>query len=165
MVGSPLAVEVSFLPFPPVASTEIAQQGFYLLLCTHLPVMHVARLHRGLEVPQDAIALTRTLEMAEPVPSYMPYIPQRLGLNPALDSAVDCVFSAASYIAASFSHEQRQVLLSRKYTLALSYLREAIEDPILAMSAETLAAVALLGSYEVSRKARFPNCPFSHATA
>jgi hypothetical protein len=103
----------------------------------------------------DSIALTRTMQKAEIMPSYISYIPQHMGLSPALDSAVDCVFTAASYISVAPTSEAKQLGLLRKYGTALTYLREAIQDPVQSMSAEVLAAVSLLSSYEV-HKAKLP---------
>ena len=83
------------------------------------------------------------------MPSYLWYIPKRLGLNEVLDSAADLVFTAAANLLTP-PDEDKMLPLMKKYGKALTYLRRAIEDPADSMSVDTLAAVALLASWEVS---------------
>ena len=103
--------------------------------------------------------LKGTLQQAEPMPSYLWYIPRRLGLSEVLDTAVDLVFTAASHLLLP-SDEDRMLGLIKKYGKALTYLRHAIEDPVASLSADTLAAVALLASWEVSTT----SMPFLHGS-
>jgi hypothetical protein len=97
-------------------------------------------------------AVATTLSAADIMPSYVVYIPQRLGGNLVLDSAVDLVFSAAGHLTSSPALA-RPADLIQKYVSAISFLRDAIFDPIQSMSAEVLAAVSLLSIWEVG-----PSC-------
>ena len=101
-----------------------------------------------LDLIAGSAVLRSTLEQAEPMPSYLWYIPKRLGHNKVLDSAVDLVFNATANLLTP-PDEDKMLPLMKKYGQALAYLRSAIEDPVESMSVDTLAAVALLASWEV----------------
>jgi hypothetical protein len=116
---------------------------------SNLPAVNVARLHGAMDAPPDLAALSRTLEAAEIMPSYIAYLPSRMGFSRALDAAADCVFAAAACVATLNVTERAQLGLLRKYGRALTLLREAIMDPVESMSAEVLGAVSLLSVYEV----------------
>lgn len=136
-------------PSSPVSDLVATRQGFELLLRTPLTVMHCGRVLSILDNLPDPGAIAATLRNADVMPSYLSHIPRRLGFSASLDSAFDCVLTAAGYVAQSGGTEALQMRLLRKYGLALGHLREDIEDPEKAMSPEFLAAVSLLGTFEV----------------
>jgi hypothetical protein len=79
---------------------------------------------------------------------YLVDIPQRLGVNPALDASVDALVCAHSNICSG-----RKVTLEslQKYSAGLKALRDCLDDPSQARTSETLCAVMLLMNCQVSR--------------
>ncbi|KAI9769602.1 MAG: hypothetical protein M1835_006672 [Candelina submexicana] len=74
---------------------------------------------------------------------YLVDVPRHLGVNPALDTASDALVSAhTSYCSSGPAHPGHE--LWAKYSHALNALREALNDPSTAQSAETLCAIMLL---------------------
>jgi hypothetical protein len=96
----------------------------------------------------DRRYLHRTLLDSKIIPTFIAYVPERLGRSKALDSAADCLFSAASQFLRPPDEAKEKDLL-RRYGSALFHLQGAIGDPVESMSAEVLGAVALLSSHEV----------------
>lgn len=83
---------------------------------------------------------------------YLTLVPRRLGLNEALDTAVDALVTTH----ASFSSCKEVTIRSlTKYSEALGALRRCLDDPITASSSETLCAVTVLLLVQVS------NCHFA----
>ncbi len=82
------------------------------------------------------------------MPSYICYIPQRLGHSVVLDATVDLVFTAAGHLAMTPS-DQTKPLLMKKYDVVLRHLQKAILDDDRSREVDILAAVSLLSSYEV----------------
>lgn len=68
-------------------------------------------------------------------------VPCRLGINGALDAAVDALVT--THMGFSCSREISVESLV-KYSRALGALRKCLDDPILAVASETLCAVSLL---------------------
>lgn len=82
--------------------------------------------------------------------SWVTIVPQRIGINPALDSAVAC------FIAGSAAHRNKSetnLSAARKsYSRALLSLQEVLTGPEdQKLSSETLAAVKLLTAFEVRK--------------
>ncbi|KAL6895092.1 hypothetical protein GGI43DRAFT_429200 [Trichoderma evansii] len=75
---------------------------------------------------------------------YIAEIPCRLGHNPALDIAVEC-------------------LLYPEYMRALQTLQKVIADPVLGTSAETVCATMLMAHYEMIAPERRPQQYIAHA--
>ncbi|OJJ58306.1 hypothetical protein ASPSYDRAFT_1047757 [Aspergillus sydowii CBS 593.65] len=72
---------------------------------------------------------------------YLTLVPRRLGLNEALDTAVDALVTTH----ASFSSCKEITVKSlTKYSKALGALRRCLDDPVTAGSSETLCAVSVL---------------------
>jgi hypothetical protein len=78
---------------------------------------------------------------------YLQEIPQRLGTNEALDTAVSALVAAHSSLA---SGREPSINAIYKYSRALQALRESLNDPIKAAASETLCAVKLLMICQVS---------------
>ncbi|KAL4769975.1 hypothetical protein BDW60DRAFT_209606 [Aspergillus nidulans var. acristatus] len=72
---------------------------------------------------------------------YLVRIPQRLGVNEALDAAVDALVTAHQTFAAC---KEITVSSLTKYSRALSALRRCLDDPLTAGTSETLCAVSVL---------------------
>ena len=70
------------------------------------------------------------------------------------------VFTAAGAAANSTALENR-FKLARKYSNALAELQQAVSDPVECLTGETLAAVALLGIYEVGISFHLGNVSYS----
>ncbi|KAL5002768.1 hypothetical protein BDV10DRAFT_191152 [Aspergillus recurvatus] len=72
---------------------------------------------------------------------YLVLIPRRLGINEALDAAVDALVTAHQTFAA-----RKEITVSSltKYSRALSALRRCLDSPLTASSSETLCAVSVL---------------------
>lgn len=78
---------------------------------------------------------------------YLYDIPQRLGTNKALDASVEAMVTAhSSFCLKGFVSVETLV----KYSRALSVLRTYLDDPVKAHSSDTLGAVALLLTCQVS---------------
>ncbi|KAL2864825.1 Zn(II)2Cys6 transcription factor domain-containing protein [Aspergillus lucknowensis] len=72
---------------------------------------------------------------------YLAFVPSRLGINEALDTAIDALVVSH----ASFS--SRKVITPTclaKYSRALNALRRSLDNPLTASSSETLCAVSIL---------------------
>lgn len=83
---------------------------------------------------------------------YLTLVPRRLGLNEALDTAVDALVTTH----ASFSSCKEITVKSlTKYSKALGALRRCLDDPVTAGSSETLCAVSVLLLVQVG------NCRFA----
>ncbi|KAL4750565.1 hypothetical protein BDW72DRAFT_203832 [Aspergillus terricola var. indicus] len=72
---------------------------------------------------------------------YLVGVPQRLGVNEALDAAVDALVTAHQAYAAC---KEITVGSLTKYSRALSALRQCLDDSLTAGSSETLCAVSVL---------------------
>ncbi|KAL4817063.1 hypothetical protein BDW67DRAFT_184138 [Aspergillus spinulosporus] len=72
---------------------------------------------------------------------YLVRIPQRLGVNEALDAAVDALVTAHQTFAAC---KEITVGSLTKYSRALSALRRCLDNPLTAGTSETLCAVSVL---------------------
>ncbi|KAL4983503.1 hypothetical protein BDW68DRAFT_168820 [Aspergillus falconensis] len=72
---------------------------------------------------------------------YLALIPRRLGINEALDAAVDALVTAHQTFAA-----RKEITVSSltKYSRALSALRRRLDSPLTASTSETLCAVSVL---------------------
>jgi hypothetical protein len=79
---------------------------------------------------------------------YLALVPQRLGVNEALDTAVDALVTAHASFA---SRKEVSVSALTKYSMALGALRKCLNNPRTAGSSETLCAVMVLLSVQVSR--------------
>lgn len=77
-----------------------------------------------------------------------------MGHSQVLLSAADLAFTAAGYLARPSHDAKASVVLMRKLGVAVTSLQAAISDPDECMSADVLAAVSLLSSYEVRNLAR-----------
>jgi hypothetical protein len=135
-------------PLELVFFEETGRHGFQVMMLTHLPVIHCGRMNSALDFLAGAPALLDTLAKATPMPSYVWYIPMRLGYSPMLDAAADLVFTAAGHLLTS-PRSHKHFELMRKYGVALSAVRSAIIDPLESLSADTLAAISLLSTWEV----------------
>jgi hypothetical protein len=78
---------------------------------------------------------------------YLQEIPQRLGTNKALDTAVSALVAAHSSLAVGPEPSMNAIY---RYTRALQALRESLNDPVKAAASETLCAVTLLMICQVS---------------
>ncbi|KAH8899333.1 hypothetical protein GQ53DRAFT_816488 [Thozetella sp. PMI_491] len=121
--------------------------GFEIMMLSHLPVIHCGRMRSCLALLPGSSLLKRTLQKAEVMPSYVCYIPQRLGWSPVLDSAVDLVFTAAGHLALP-PRDTLQFVLLKKYDVALRHVQAAILDPKRSKEVDVLASVLLLSAYE-----------------
>lgn len=72
---------------------------------------------------------------------YLVRVPQRLGLNEALDAAVDALVTAHQTFA---SCKEITVGSLTKYSRALRALRRCLDNPLTAGTSETLCAVSVL---------------------
>jgi hypothetical protein len=81
-------------------------------------------------------------------------VPQRLGINKALDASAAALLSAHSSFC---SHRRVGIEGLTKYSHALMILRECLDDPVTACASETLCAVMLLLICQVSQTGRFPS--------
>lgn len=73
--------------------------------------------------------------------AYPNMVPCRLGMNEALDNAIDAL--VVTHMGFSCSREISMESLA-KYSRALAALRKCLDDPDLAVASETLCAVSLL---------------------
>ncbi|KAL4865776.1 hypothetical protein BDV12DRAFT_174086 [Aspergillus spectabilis] len=76
---------------------------------------------------------------------YLALVPQRLGVNEALDTAVDALVTAHATFA---SRKEVSVSALAKYSRALGALRTCLDNPRTAGSSETLCAVMVLLSVQ-----------------
>lgn len=147
---SPVSSYVTSNPFHCLGNDKGSlRQGFEILMLSHISVVHCGRLRFGLDVVPGCDALPRTLRVAQPMPSYVWYLPPRMGHSEVLDSAFELTSTAAAYMARPSHDPKASVALMRKLAVAVSALKRAISDPEECMSADVLAAVSLLSSYEV----------------
>lgn len=79
--------------------------------------------------------------------SFLEDIPQRLGYNEALDSAVDALLSVHSDVCLRRENSTRTLT---GYSRALRALRYYLDDPVKACAVETLCAVLILLTCQVS---------------
>lgn len=100
------------------------------------------------ETPQDGYKLCQ-------LGRYMTEIPCRLGHNPALDIAVECLLQSHTQLLNSNQFCQNSNQPSPEYMRAIHTLQDVIADPVLGTSAETLCATMLMAYYEV-RPTVFP---------
>ncbi|KAK5740807.1 hypothetical protein LTR17_004397 [Elasticomyces elasticus] len=80
-----------------------------------------------------------------PATHILKHIPQRIGLNRALDDAVSCIMQGPS---TNLTAKNGFNTSSRLYVTALGSLRKALGDEKLVREPETLAAASLLQMYE-----------------
>jgi hypothetical protein len=133
----------------PIMADEKVRRGFEVMMRTHIPIVHCGRMDSCLDILSGTPAMHRTLQNSPIMPSYVIYIPQRMGHSRVLDSAIDVVFSAAGALV-SLPTEGARLELIRKYGASLKYLHDSILDPEQSMTAEVLAAASLLSCYEAS---------------
>jgi hypothetical protein len=81
-----------------------------------------------------------------------------MGHSRVLDSALDLALTAAAFLAMPSVDIKASVILMRKLGVAVASLKAAISDSEECMSADVLAAVSLLSSYEVGIRS---HCPWS----
>lgn len=118
------------------------------MMLSHLSVVHCGRLRGCLDIIPGWNAMPRTIRNSKPMPSYVWYLPSRIGSSRALDSAVDLTLTAAGYLVMPASDPKAELVLMKKLGVAVAALTDAISDPKESMSAEVLAAVSLLSAYE-----------------
>lgn len=82
---------------------------------------------------------------------YMTEIPRRLGHNPALDVAVECLLQCHTQLLEANQFSQPSTQPSPEYMRALQILQNVIADPVLGTSADTVCATMLMAYYEVKR--------------
>ncbi|KAK1245978.1 hypothetical protein MKX07_005047 [Trichoderma sp. CBMAI-0711] len=70
---------------------------------------------------------------------YMTEIPRRLGHNPALDIAVECLLQSHTQLLEAIEFSQPSTQPSPEYMRALQTLQNVIADPVLGTSAETVS--------------------------
>lgn len=87
---------------------------------------------------------------------YMAEIPCRLGHNPALDIAVECLLQSHTQLLESYQSCQTDTQPSPEYMRAIQTLQDVIADPVLGTSAETLCATMLMAYYEVRPTSSLP---------
>lgn len=80
---------------------------------------------------------------------YMTEIPCRLGHNPALDLAVECLLQSHAQLLETNLLCQTDPQPSPEYMKAIQTLQNVIADPVLGTSAETVCATMLMAYYEV----------------
>ncbi len=73
---------------------------------------------------------------------FVNHIPSRLGRNKGLDAAVGALVAAHAGVCLGLRHPSAAIL--SKYTVALTEVRLALDDPVAATSTESLCAVMLL---------------------
>jgi hypothetical protein len=118
------------------------------------PVPRAPSLSRGEKL---ASALTASFEIPPDgyrlhhLGRYMTEIPCRLGHNPALDIAVECLLQSQTQLLEANQFSQTSNQPSPEYMRALETLQNVIADPVLGNSAETVCATMLMAYYEVRR--------------
>ncbi|KAL7919849.1 hypothetical protein ACQKWADRAFT_300226 [Trichoderma austrokoningii] len=80
---------------------------------------------------------------------YMTEIPCRLGHNPALDIAVECLLQSHTQLLETNQNCQTDPQPSSEYMKAIQSLQNVIADPVLGTSAETVCATMLMAHYEM----------------
>lgn len=107
----------------------------------------IAPLSNHLTVLAQALAAAMALEtdlryhLSWAYGAYLNMVPCRLGMNEALDTAVDALVT--THVGFSCSRKISMESLA-KYSRALGALRKCLDDPDLAVASETLCAVSLL---------------------
>ncbi|KAL6701538.1 hypothetical protein J3F84DRAFT_399269 [Trichoderma pleuroticola] len=94
---------------------------------------------------------------------YMTEIPCRLGHNPALDVAVECLLQSHTQLLEATQFSQLSTHPSPEYIRALQTLQNVIADPILGTSAETVCATMLMAYYEMISPERRSHQYIAHA--
>ncbi|OAL17223.1 hypothetical protein AYO22_11788 [Fonsecaea multimorphosa] len=74
---------------------------------------------------------------------YLNYVPARLGVNEALDSATDAFLTATTTLSDPLSSKSSPALFE-KYGRSLASLRKCLDDPVKARAPETLCAILFL---------------------
>ena len=82
---------------------------------------------------------------------FLRYVPQRLGVNDALDASVESLTCAFT----SLHTHQNSTNMLVKYGSALKKLRKCLNDPVKAQSPETLCAIYLILITEVCSPLQF----------
>ncbi|KAK3114868.1 hypothetical protein LTR53_006366 [Teratosphaeriaceae sp. CCFEE 6253] len=103
------------------------------------PISPADILRFELLVRMEGGVLAARLEMM-PATHILKHIPRRIGLNPALDDAVNCITQAP------LGHDSTRA--SVLYGVALRSLRRTLNDPRQCSAPETLAAASVLQMYE-----------------
>ncbi|KAM0260402.1 hypothetical protein ACHAQJ_002804 [Trichoderma viride] len=94
---------------------------------------------------------------------YMTEIPCRLGHNPALDIAVECLLQSHTQLLEAIQFSQPSSQPSPEYMRALQTLQNVIADPVLGTSAETVCATMLMAYYEMMAPERRSHQYIAHA--
>ncbi|KAL7957638.1 hypothetical protein V8C34DRAFT_314648 [Trichoderma compactum] len=94
---------------------------------------------------------------------YMTEIPCRLGHNPALDVAVECLLQSHTQLLEANQYSQPSTQPSIEYMRALQTLQNVIADAVLGTSAETVCATMLMAYYEMITPERRPHQYIAHA--
>ncbi|PTB65735.1 hypothetical protein BBK36DRAFT_1120201 [Trichoderma citrinoviride] len=94
---------------------------------------------------------------------YMSEIPSRLGHNPALDIAVECLLQSHAQLLEAIQFSQPSTQPSPEYMRALQTLQNVIADPVLGTSAETVCATMLMAHYEMMAPERRSHQYIAHA--
>ncbi|KAL6816710.1 hypothetical protein J3E69DRAFT_375312 [Trichoderma sp. SZMC 28015] len=94
---------------------------------------------------------------------YMTEIPCRLGHNPALDVAVECLLQCHTQLLEANQFSQPSTQPSPEYMRALQILQNVIADPVLGTSADTVCATMLMAYYEMIAPEKRPHQYIAHA--
>lgn len=119
---------------PPVSKTPSLSRGEKL----------ASALTASFEIPPDGYRLHH-------LGRYMTEIPCRLGHNPVLDIAVECLLQSHTQLLEANQFSQPSNQPSAEYMRALQTLQNVIADPVLGTSAETVCATMLMAYYEVKQ--------------
>jgi hypothetical protein len=79
---------------------------------------------------------------------FLKYLPQRLGVNKSLDAALEAFSSAFS----NYTGERYSLTVFRKYTKAISAVKDCVSQPNKKTVVETICAIYLLMLVQVSRQ-------------
>ncbi|KAL7932061.1 hypothetical protein V8C35DRAFT_102054 [Trichoderma chlorosporum] len=94
---------------------------------------------------------------------FMTEIPCRLGHNPALDIAVECLLQCHTQLLEAGQFPEPVNQPSPEYMRALHTLQNVIADPVLGTSAETVCATMLMAYYEMMAPERRAHQYIAHA--
>ena len=88
-----------------------------------------------------------TVLSTQVVGTFLPFVPLRIGINEALDTAVHCLYHAYRERATASSHVSPQTLTA--YVQALDMLQIYISEPKLRTEIETICASVIIQYCEV----------------
>jgi hypothetical protein len=95
------------------------------------------------------------------VGGFFPFIPERLGLNEALDAAIPCLYGMYGDLLAG---RNASATTMQGYVTCLGALRRCIVDPVLRMQSETLCASLIVQIFEVRSSAPIALSSFDFST-